>query len=305
MGDKEMRRIPVIMAIVFFSLTLIWDIQVDAQTRTTATKTREDTSGAASAVTRAVKDKGFEAGAIAKSIVDEASRLKNDAAEWGQKLQELEADLKNNQNVDETLKDVERWLVVMQAAADRLAPNSETRTNLRKQEDAIRDLAIRAEVHSDQAIRKTAGYFQQKTAELHAVNRSLEETRIRLVTEIDRLEGLKGELEFNHAAAQSDESLKDGKVSVDNLQALTGAAQRLATDLQNLGGTVPVAATPGDAAKPVEAAKDLTMTTPSNAPRPLAPGKPVVAAKNLTTTPSNAPRPLVPGTAQPKPTTLR
>jgi myosin heavy subunit len=300
-----MRRIPGIMAITFFSL-LIWDIQVDAQTRTTATSTREDTSGAASTVTRAVKDKGFEAGAIARSIVEEASQLKNDAAEWGQKLQELEADLKNNQNVDDTVKDVERWLVVVRAAADRLAPKSETRANLRKQEDAIRDLAIRAEVHSVQAIRKTAGYFQQKTAELHAVNRSLEETRIRLVTEIDRLEELKGELEFNHAAAQSDESLKDGKVSVDNIQALTGAAQRLATDLQNLGGTVPVAATPGYAAKPVEAAKDLTPPPPSNAPRLLAPGKPFQAAKNLTTTPpSNAPRPLTPGTAQSKPTTLR
>ena len=300
-----MRRIPGIMAITFFSL-LIWDIQVDAQTRTTATSTREDTSGAASTVTRAVKDKGFEAGAIARSIVEEASQLKNDAAEWGQKLQELEADLKNNQNVDDTVKDLERWLVVVRAAADRLAPKSETRANLRKQEDAIRDLAIRAEVHSDQAIRKTAGYFQQKTAELHAVNRSLEETRIRLVTEMDRLEELKGELEFNHAAAQSDESLKDGKVSVDNIQALTGAAQRLATDLQNLGGTVPVAATPGYAAKPVEAAKDLTPPPPSNAPRLLAPGKPFQAAKNLTTTPpSNAPRPLTPGTAQSKPTTLR
>ena len=300
-----MRRIPGIMAITFFSL-LIWDIQVDAQTRTTATSTREDTSGAASTVTRAVKDKGFEPGAIARSIVEEASQLKNDAAEWGQKLQELEADLKNNQNVDDTVKDLERWLVVVRAAADRLAPKSETRANLRKQEDAIRDLAIRAEVHSDQAIRKTAGYFQQKTAELHAVNRSLEETRIRLVTEIDRLEELKGELEFNHAAAQSDESLKDGKVSVDNIQALTGAAQRLATDLQNLGGTVPVAATPGYAAKPVEAAKDLTPPPPSNAPRLLAPGKPFQAAKNLTTTPpSNAPRPLTPGTAQSKPTTLR
>jgi hypothetical protein len=99
------------MAITFFSL-LILGIQVDAQTRTTATSTREDTSGAASTVTRAVKDKGFEAGAIARSIVEEASQLKNDAAEWGQKLQELEADLKNNQNVDDTVKDLERWLVV-------------------------------------------------------------------------------------------------------------------------------------------------------------------------------------------------
>jgi hypothetical protein len=283
------------MATTFFSLALLWDIQVDAQTRTSTTSTREDTSGAASAVTRTVNDKGLEAAAIAKGIVDEASRLKSDAAEWGQKLQELEVHLKNNQNVDDTVKDVERWLVVTRAATERLAPNSETRANLRKQEDAIRDLAIRAEVHSDQAIRKTASYFQQKTAELHAVNRSFEETRIRLVTEIDRLEELKGELEFNHAAAQSDEALKDGKVTVDNIQALTGAAQRLASDLQNLGE--PVTATPGDAAKPVEAAADLT--TPSNVPR-----RPT--AKNLTTgTLSNVPRPLARRTAQPKPTTLR
>jgi hypothetical protein len=298
-----MQRTPVVTAIAFFSFALLWDIQVNAQTRTTATSAREDTSGPASAITRTVKDKGFEATAIAKGIFDEASRLKSDAAEWGQKLQDLEVHLKNNQNVDDTVKDVERWLVVTRTAADRLTPNSETRTNLRKQEDAIRDLAIRAEVHADQAIRKTAGYFQQKTAELHAVNRSLEETRIHLVTEIDRLEELKGELEFNYAAAQSDESLKDGKVIVDNIQALTDAAQRLAGDLQNLGGT-PVAAPFGDAAKPVEAAKDLTI--PSNAPRLQAPGKPVEAAKNLTTgTLSSAPRPLARGTAQPKPTTLR
>ena len=106
-------------------------------------------------------------------------------------MQELEADLTNSQNVDDTAKSVDGCLVVLRAAADRLAPNSETRTTLRKQEDAIRDLAIRAEVHSNQAIRKISDHFQQKAAELHAVNRSFEETRTRLVTEIDRLQELK------------------------------------------------------------------------------------------------------------------
>ena len=209
--------------------------------------TREDTSGGT------VKDKSFDPGTIAKTIVDEASRLKNDAAEWGQKLQELEADLKNNENVDGTVKDVDESLVVVRAAADRLAPNSETRATLRKQEDAIRDLAIRAEVHLDQAIRKTAGYFQQKTAELHAVNRSLEEIRIRLVTEIDRLQELKVRLEFNPAAAQNREALKEGEVNLDHIKALTADAQQPASDLNNFGGTVPVAATPSDAAKPADA----------------------------------------------------
>jgi hypothetical protein len=234
------------MAILSFALTLIWDARADAQTRATATGTREDTSGGT------VKEKSFDPGAIAKTIVDEASGLKKDAAEWGQKLQELEADLKNNENVDGTVKDVDESLVVVRAVADRLAPNSETRATLRKQEDAIRDLAIRAEVHSDQAIRKTASYFQQKTAELHAVNRSLEEIRIRLVTEIDRLQELKVRLEFNPAAAQNREALKEGEVNLDHIKALTADAQQLASDLNNFGGTVPVAATTSEAAKPAD-----------------------------------------------------
>ena len=176
------------------------------------------TSGTAAAAGRTVKDKSFDPSIIAKTIGDEASRLKNDAVEWGQRLQELEADLKSSQNVDGPAKDVDGCLVVLRAAADRLTPNSETRAALRKQEDAIRDLAIRAEVHSNQAIRKIAGHFQQKTAELHAVNRSFEEMRTRLVMEIDRLQELKIQLQFNHAVAHSGELLKEGEVSVDNIQ---------------------------------------------------------------------------------------
>ena len=244
--------------IALLSLTVMWHTQADAQSHDTATGTREDTSGAASTVSRAAKDKSFDPSAVAKNIVDEASRLKNDAVEWGQKLQELEADLRNNQNVDGAVKDVDQYLMVLQTAADRLTPNSETRVTLRKQEDAIRDLAIRAEVHPDQAIRKTAGHFQRKTSEMHSINRSLEEIRIRLVTGIDRLEELKVQLEFNHAAAQNDKSLKEGKISVDNIQTLTADAQRLAGDLQNISATPPVTGTPADASKPADAKKSLT-----------------------------------------------
>ena len=87
----------------------------------------DKTSGTAAAVPRTVKDKSFDPSIIAKTIGDEASRLKNDAIEWGQKLQELEANLKSSQNVDGTAKDVDGCLVVLQAAAGRLTPNSETR----------------------------------------------------------------------------------------------------------------------------------------------------------------------------------
>ncbi len=194
---------------------------------------------AAGTVPRTDEDENLEPSTIAKAIGNEASRLKNDALEWGQKLQKLGADLKNSPNVNATAKDVDDCLGVLRAAADRLAPNSNTRTTLRKQENAIRDLAIRAEVHSNRAIRKTAGRFQQKTVELHDVNRSFEEIRIRLVAEIDRLQELKTRLEFNRAATHNSELLKEVEDSLDDIQALTTDTQRLASDLSDFDAMPP------------------------------------------------------------------
>ena len=75
-------------------------------------------------------------------------------------------------------------------------------------------------------IRKTAGYFQQKTTELHALNRSVEEIRTRLVTQIDRLEELKIQLGIV-TAAQIGDAVKGGEVSLDDIQAITEDAQRI------------------------------------------------------------------------------
>ena len=108
---------------------------------------------------------------------------------------------------------------------------------------------------TDPDIRKTAGYFQQKTTELHALNRSVEEIRTRLVTQIDRLEELKIQLEFNHAAAQIGEAVKGGEVSLDDIQAITADAQRIAADLNGFGRASAVVTEPAEAAKPVESAE--------------------------------------------------
>jgi hypothetical protein len=74
--------------------------------------------------------------------------------------------------------------MVLRATADRLAPDAEARETFRKQEVALREVASRAEVHSDPAIRKTAAYFLHKTTELRSLSRSV---RIELTTQIDRL----------------------------------------------------------------------------------------------------------------------
>ena len=168
---------------------LIVQARVEAQTGSPMTTAVQAPSAAAAAPN--VKDQRFAPSTISKAMIHETMRLKDDAAGWAQKLQELELDLQKNQDVEAKGKDIDECLVVLRAAAGRLAPDAETEVTLRKQEVAVRDLAIRAEVHPDADIRKTAGYFQQKTTELHALNRSVEEIRTRLVTQIDRLEELK------------------------------------------------------------------------------------------------------------------
>jgi hypothetical protein len=238
---------------------LILQANVDAQSGSPMTTVTQAPSAAA--VAPNVKDQSPST--ISKALVHETTRLKDDATGWAHKLQELELDLKlqlelkNNQDVEATGKDINECLVVLRAAASRLAPDAETRVTLRKQEIAVRDLAIRAEVHPAPEIRKTADYFQQKTTELHALNRSVEEIRTRLVTQIDRLEKLKIQLEFNRTAAQIGEAVKDGVVSLDDIQAITADAQRIAADLDGFDRASAVVIEPAEGAKPVEVKKRI------------------------------------------------
>ena len=147
---------------------LILHANVDAQSGSPMTTVSQAPSAAA--VAPNVKDQSPST--ISKAMVHGTRQLKDDATGWAHKLQELELDLKlqldlkKNQDVEVAGKDINECLVVLRAAAGRLVPDAETRVTLREQEVAVRDLAIRAEVHPDPNIRKTAGYFQQKTTEI-------------------------------------------------------------------------------------------------------------------------------------------
>ena len=101
---------------------------------------------------------------------------------------------KNQQDFEAMAKDVDECLAVLRTAADRLAPDAEARETFRKQEGALREVASRAEAHSDPAICKTAAYFQGKTTELRALNRSVEETRIELTDADSSARGPAGDL---------------------------------------------------------------------------------------------------------------
>jgi hypothetical protein len=242
-------RVFTAVAILMFASSSL----TDAQTSATASSTRDDTTSTVTIPASGAREKRFAPGTIAKTIVEEASRLTTDAITWGQKLHELELDIRNNaSDVESSRSRLDECLFVLRAIAARLAPTSETRISFRKQEDAIRDLASRAEVRAEQSIRKIAGYLQQKTTELHTLNRSMEEIRIQLTTQIDHLQD---QLAFNHAAAQNGESLKGAQNSLERLQALTANAQRLAADLDSFGGNPVVPATPADGGSAVEATK--------------------------------------------------
>ena len=162
---------------------------------------------------------------------------------------------KSQQDDEATAKNVDESLIVLQAAAGRLGPDAEARVTLRKQEGALRELASRAEVHSLPEIRKTAGYFQQKTTELHALNRSVEETRMGLMTQIDLLQELKVQLEFNRAAGQIGELLKRGEASLNSIQVIAANAQQLANDLAGFGRTPAAAAQSADGTNSAQATK--------------------------------------------------
>lgn len=241
--------------LLVLALSIASNFHAGAQTGSIASETLAE-AGTVIAPASQAKGKRFAPATIAKTIVEEASRLKDDAVAWGRKLHELELELRNNALDAETArKRVDECIAVLQAVAVRLAPKSETKINLQQQEGAIRDLANRAEVHAEQSIRKTAVYFQQKAIELRALNRSMEETRIHLIAQIDQLQELKEELGFNHAAAQTREPLKGAQTSLEHLLVLTGDAQRFANDLDSFGANPSVTEKPADAGKSVEAAK--------------------------------------------------
>ena len=208
--------------------------RVEAQTSLKATGGQDASSKAATAI--ASESKNFDVSTISRAIADEASRLKNDTAGWVQKLQQLELDLnKPQQDDDAAARDLDESLVVLRAAAGRLGPDAEARATLRK-EEGVREFASRAEVHSQPEIRKSAGYFQQKTADLRGLSRSVEETRIQLITLIDRLDELKAQIEFRGGGLIA-ESIKRGQEILSGVQVVADNAQRLANDLNSFGRT--------------------------------------------------------------------
>jgi hypothetical protein len=254
---------------------LILEANVDAQFDNPMTAVTQAPSVAA--VAPNVKDQSPNT--ISKTLLHEAARLKDDATGWAHKWQELGLDLKLQLESQEKPKwrdhgqRHQRMYRRATSGGQPVGAGCGSRGHLAQtggrrswtcdpRGGAYQGPESCAGSHPVHDIRKNADYFQQEATELHALNRSIEEIRTRLVTQIDRLEELKIQLEFNRTVAQIGEAVKSGKVSIDNIQVITADAQRIAADFAGFGRTSAVVTEPNEVTKPAEAAKRVKVAKP-------------------------------------------
>jgi uncharacterized phage infection (PIP) family protein YhgE len=177
-------------------------------------------------------------GEIAKSLGDDALKLKQETERGLQRLDELEGQLRaNQQNTANAKKTVEELLSLLREGADRLAPARVYRSTLKAEEDTVRDYANRAAANTDSEIRNKAGWFKDRADEIAAIQSEAEQLRTRLISEIDRLEKQKVQLEFAVAATQIEQFIKNAHEYLDTVSKMATGAKNLADKIGNTFGT--------------------------------------------------------------------
>lgn len=187
---------------------------------------------AAAAVAAEGDGSNFDARRSSKAMGEAASRLKDEVADKARKLQELESGLSRNQQsgsiVQAGIGDI---VLILNGAADELAPDSPYRAALVREAVGLREAASQAAVNVDRGARQKAPYLQQKVAEIEAAARDAEELRTRLLTHVDLFEALGQRVQFAGTAARAAEQLKDAQGYLDRVQSVASRAEQLANEL--------------------------------------------------------------------------
>ena len=210
----------------------------------------------------------FDVRSMSKAVGEMASRLKDDVAQKAKKLKELESDLKKNQQSGGNVqKDIGEIVLILNGAADELAPDSPYRGTLEREAVGLRGAAIQAEVDLDRSTRQKAPYLRQKVADIETAERDAEELRTRLVTQIDLLEGLRRRAQFAGTVARVEEPLKNAQGYLDGIEGLVARTERLATELYSHEGGVSNA-TPVPTAQPSVARQPPFAASSAASPEP-------------------------------------
>lgn len=203
----------------------------------------------------------FDLRGTSKAMGEMASRLKDEIAEKVKKLQDLESDVKKNQQSGGLVqKDLGEVILILNGTADELAPDSLYRVILEKEAIGIRGVASQAEADLDRGIRQKAPYYQQKATEVDAAKRDAEEMRTRLITQVDLLETIRQRVQFAGAAARLDEPMKNAENYLDGIQAVATRAERLASELYSREGSI-TGPSPAHTTEPSPAVSSAPSTT--------------------------------------------
>jgi DNA repair exonuclease SbcCD ATPase subunit len=77
--------------------------------------------------------------------------------------------------------------------------------------------------------------FGRRSREIARLESDAEETRTRLVAQIDRLERLRDRLRYTRAASEVEAFVKNARSYLDHVKAIADDAQHLASGLENFG----------------------------------------------------------------------
>ena len=178
--------------------------------------------------------------------------LKRCCAGWDQELQKLELDLKKNQQDVEAIgKDLANCLVVLRTAAT-VWRGCGSKGHIPPTGGCLEQSYSRTEVTSNRRFAKLR-LLPTEDRRSARTEPSVEETRIQLITQIDRLEA---QLEFNGGPGPMSELVRGGRAILDGIQAIAANALQLANNLDDLGKTPEVAIDPADATGSAEHVPD-------------------------------------------------
>jgi hypothetical protein len=175
--------------------------------------------------TTTAKEADLDVRGTSRAMGEAAARLKGDPADWDRKLQQLEADLGGN---------VREIVLILQGAADELAPEADYRTILARAAEGIRSSANQAVAEN----RQKAPYLREKVAQLETVSRDAEELRTNLVKDIDVLEQFKDRMQLVGVKGRVREVVKSARTYLKGVKAIATRTERLATELYNYEGGV-------------------------------------------------------------------
>ncbi|MGQ0686404.1 hypothetical protein [Bradyrhizobium sp.] len=176
-----------------------------------------------------------------KALTEQSTRFKADAEAALKVLDEkqgiLDTLLKDTKGARQFTDDMVRLL---QATADRLAPNAPYMTTLQAQLEIVRALSRNAQASTDPANRPFAETFDRQAGQIAAIIAEARDLGTRLVAQVETMKLSRDRIGFAYAAAKTDAFIQAAREYLDTARGVLSGA----TDLANRANTINSPAVP-------------------------------------------------------------